>query len=63
MRRYYRPILSEGGLPPAGGPFAFARAEVLTRAGDEGFIDATHVPDDWRERLTRPRPEQRARPW
>ena len=57
MRRYYRPILSEGeGLPLAGGPFSFARAEVLTRAGSEGLVDAADVPDDWRERLTRPRP-------
>ena len=56
MRRYYRPILSEGeGLPLAGGPFSFARAEVLTRAGSEGLVDAADVPDDWRERLTRPR--------
>lgn len=57
MRRYYRPILSEGeGLPLAGGPFAFARAEVLTRAGHEGFIAAADLPDDWRDHLTRPRP-------
>jgi len=61
VRRYYRPILSEGakemgGLPLAGGPFSFARAEVLTRAGSEGFVDAADVPLDWLERLTRPRP-------
>ena len=57
MRRYYRPILSEGeGLPLAGGPFAFARAEVLTRAGHEGFIASADLPDDWRDHLTRPRP-------
>ena len=57
VRRYYRPILSEGeGLPLAGGPFSFARTEVLTRAGSEGLVDAADVPDDWRERLTRPRP-------
>lgn len=57
MRRYYRPILTEGeGLPLAGGPFSFARAEVLTRQGSEGIIDAGDVPDDWQDRLTRPRP-------
>lgn len=57
MRRYYRPILSEGeGLPLAGGPFAFARAEVLTRAGSQGCVDAADVPTDWRHRLTNPRP-------
>ena len=57
VRRYYRPILSEGeGLPLAGGPFSFARAEVLTRAGSEGFVDAADVPLDWLERLTQPRP-------
>ena len=57
VRRYYRPIITEGeGLPLAGGPFSFARAQVLTRAGSEGFVDAADVPDDWRERLTRPRP-------
>ncbi|WP_409530130.1 dihydropteroate synthase [Sandarakinorhabdus sp.] len=57
VRRYYRPILSEReGLPLAGGPFSFAHAEVLTRAGSEGLVDAADVPDDWRERLTRPRP-------
>jgi dihydropteroate synthase len=46
----------EGGLPLAGGPFSFARAEVLTRAGSEGIIAAADVPADWRDRLTRPRP-------
>jgi len=57
VRRYYRPILSEGeGLPLAGGPFAFACAEVLTRAGREAIIPASDVPADWRDRLTRPRP-------
>ncbi len=57
VRRYYRPILSEGeGLPLAGGPFSFARAEELTRSGSEGFVDAADVPLDWLERLTRPRP-------
>lgn len=57
VRRYYRPIVTEGeGLPLAGGPFSFARAEVLTRAGSEGLVDAADVPDDWRERLTEPRP-------
>ena len=57
VRRYYRPILSEGeGLPLAGGPFRFARAEILTRAGSEGLIDAADIPQDWRERLTRKRP-------
>ena len=45
-----------GGLPLAGGPFSFARAEVLTRAGSEGFVDAADVPLDWLERLTQPRP-------
>ena len=56
MRRYYRPLISEGeGLPLAGGPFSFARAEVLTRAGSEGIIAAADVPADWRDRLTRPR--------
>lgn len=54
---YFRPILTEGeGLPLAGGPFFFARAQVLTRAGDAGIIDATDLPDEWRRRLTRPRP-------
>ena len=43
-------------MPLAGGPFVFARAEVLTRAGSEGFIAAAHVPQAWRERLTRTRP-------
>ncbi|MBU6165501.1 MAG: dihydropteroate synthase [Alphaproteobacteria bacterium] len=57
VRRYYRPIISEQeGLPLAGGPFCFARAEVLTRAGSEGLIPAEAVPADWLERLTRPRP-------
>lgn len=57
MKHYYRPILSEGeGLPLAGGPFSFARAEVLTRAGSQGIINAADVPADWREKLTRPRP-------
>ena len=57
VKRYYRPLLNEeGGLPLAGGPFSFARAEVLTRAGSEGFVTAAEVPDDWLERLTRPRP-------
>lgn len=57
VRRYYRPIVSEGeGLPLAGGPFSFARCEVLTRAGSEGLVDAADVPDDTRERLTKPRP-------
>ena len=63
MKRYFRPILAEGAgnegsLALAGGPFRFARAEVLTRAGSEGFIDAADVPDDWRERLTKARPLQ-----
>lgn len=57
VRRYYRPLLTEGeGLPLAGGPFSFARAEVLTRAGSEGVIAAGDVPADWLDRLTRPRP-------
>jgi dihydropteroate synthase len=61
VRRYYRPVLGEraqeeGGLPLAGGPFSFARAEVLTRRGSEGLIAADEVPADWRERLTMPRP-------
>ncbi|WP_408014988.1 dihydropteroate synthase, partial [Sandarakinorhabdus rubra] len=57
MRRYYRPILTEGeGLPLAGGPFRFARAELLTRAGSEGFVAASELPGDWLDRLTRPRP-------
>jgi dihydropteroate synthase len=57
VKRYYRPILGEEeGLPLAGGPFSFARAEVLTRDGSEGVIAAADVPADWRERLTRPRP-------
>jgi dihydropteroate synthase len=50
-------LLTEGeGLPLAGGPFSFARAEVLTRAGSEGVIAAGDVPADWLDRLTRPRP-------
>ncbi len=57
VRRYYRPIITQGeGLPLAGGPFSFARAEVLTRTGSEGLIAAGAVPADWLERLTRPRP-------
>jgi dihydropteroate synthase len=57
VRRYYRPIVTQGeGLPLAGGPFSFAKAEVLTRAGSEGLIDAAALPDDWREPLTAPRP-------
>ena len=57
VRRYYRPILTEReGLPLAGGPFRFARAEVITRAGSEGFVAAEAIPDDWRARLTEPRP-------
>lgn len=57
VRRYYRPILTEKeGLPLAGGPFFFARCEVLTRAGSEGVIAAEDVPADWRERLTASRP-------
>ena len=57
VRRYYRPILTHSeGLPLAGGPFSFARAEVLTRAGSEGFVDAADVPHDWLDRLTNPRP-------
>ena len=57
VRRYYRPIISElEGLPLAGGPFRFARVEVITRAGSEGLIAAEAVPADWLERLTRPRP-------
>ncbi|WP_156255557.1 dihydropteroate synthase [Sandarakinorhabdus oryzae] len=57
VRRYFRPILTEGeGLPLAGGPFSFARAEVLTRAGSEGFVDADALPADWQARLTAPRP-------
>jgi dihydropteroate synthase len=57
VKRYYRPILSEGeGLPLAGGPFSFARAEVLTRAGSEGYVAAVDMPADWQDRLTRPRP-------
>ena len=57
VRRYFRPIPSEGeGLPLAGGPISFARAEVLTRSGSEGFVAAEDVPADWRDRLTRPRP-------
>jgi dihydropteroate synthase len=56
VRRYYRPILGdEEGLPLAGGPFCFARCEVLTRDGSEGFIAAEDVPNGWRDRLTRPR--------
>jgi dihydropteroate synthase len=56
-KRYFRPIPTEGeGLPLAGGPFSFARAEVLTRSGSEGYVAAEDVPADWRERLTRPRP-------
>jgi dihydropteroate synthase len=43
-------------LPLAGGPFSFARAEVLTRRGSEGLIAADDVPAEWRERLTAPRP-------
>lgn len=57
VRRYYRPIITEGeGLPLAGGPFRFARAEALTRAGSEGLIPAQDVPADWLRRLTAPRP-------
>jgi dihydropteroate synthase len=57
VRRYYRPIIAQGeGLPLAGGPFRFARAEVITRAGSEGLIPAEDVPADWLERLTAPRP-------
>lgn len=57
VRRYYRPIISEGeGLPLAGGPFRFARAEVVTRGGSRGLIPAEDVPADWLDRLTRPRP-------
>jgi dihydropteroate synthase len=56
VRRYYRPIISEEGLPLAGGPFRFARAEVISRAGSEGLIPAEAVPADWLARLTAPRP-------
>jgi dihydropteroate synthase len=57
VRRYYRPIVTKGeGLPMAGGPLRFDRAEVLTRAGSEGFIAADTVPATWLEPLTRPRP-------
>lgn len=57
MRRYFRPILTEGeGLPLAGGPLRFARAEVLTRGGSAGFVAAQDVPAHWLDRLTRPRP-------
>ncbi len=57
VRRYYRPIIAQGeGLPLAGGPFSFARVEVLTRAGSEGVIAAEAVPADWLHRLTAPRP-------
>ncbi len=57
VRRYYRPILSEGeGLPLAGGPFSFARCEVLTRAGREDVVAAEDVPAEWRQRLTSSRP-------
>jgi dihydropteroate synthase len=43
-------------LPLAGGPFSFARAEVLTPGGSAGIIAAEDVPADWQARLTRPRP-------
>lgn len=63
MRHYYRPILTEGeGLPLAGGPFSFARTEVLTRAGCEGIIAAADVPAQWLDRLTRPRPFSQPQP-
>jgi dihydropteroate synthase len=49
--------VTEGeGLPLAGGPFSFARCEILTRSGTEGEIAAEDIPADWRERLTAARP-------
>jgi dihydropteroate synthase len=61
VKRYYRPILTgdagdAGGLPLAGGPFGFTRAEVLTRAGNEGVIAVADVPADWQLRLRQARP-------
>lgn len=57
-RLYYRPIVQTdpvrpaGSVPLAGGWCWFDRVEVLSRAGSQGLIAATDLPDDIRERLT-----------
>jgi len=59
--RYYRPVVqcdalrTPGAVPLAGGPLWFDRAEVLTRDGSEGLIEAADVPDAVLARLSAPR--------
>ncbi len=58
---YFRPIAMTdparppGALPLAGGWCWFTQAEVLTRAGSQGLIDAADIPADMLGRLTAPR--------
>ena len=49
---YWRPLISETGLPLAGGPLWFDRVERLARGDVAEILPASALPDDVAERLT-----------
>lgn len=62
MSDYYRPIVRfgpdrpEGALPLAGGPGWFSEVQLRTRGATPRALPARDLPEDWRQRLTAPRP-------
>jgi len=59
---YFRPLAQTGTARPndavslAGGQTWFTHAQHLTRAGSQGFVHVSDLPDLWRDRLTSARP-------
>jgi len=56
-RPYFRPLVETGKMPPegmplAGGPLWFCRAERLIRGQPAAIIAAKDIPDAWRARLS-----------
>ncbi|WP_136441412.1 dihydropteroate synthase [Pacificoceanicola onchidii] len=60
---YYRPLIRfdtprpEGALPVAGGPGWFTHAVRHSRGGGQTEVPLADVPDDWRGRISAPRPD------
>lgn len=63
MMAYYRPLprfdlpRPEHALPLAGGPMWFTEAVVHRRDGTETRVPLSEIPEDWRDRLSAPRPD------
>ncbi len=59
---YFRPLAMNNAPRPAdalalaGGWAWFDRAEVIGRSGSRGLVGISEIPEDWRQRLSAPRP-------